>query len=413
MKQQLSPTTLTQRLELPDMLRGFAIFGILMVNMLWMNAPVGFSFSNLSMWEGPTDKAFEFVIRFLFEGKFYILFSFLFGYSFYLFLQKQTHEQPSVLKYYIWRLILLVLMGALHVLLLWPGDILLFYGLFGLLMVLFRHKRNRALIIWAIILLFIPVILMTLSVLMVNFALSVPETASAIEASLMEQQESVALIIDNALRIYPTGSFSEIIKMRLTEYQLLLPAVLFFYPNVLAMFLIGLIAARKGSLSNPFQNISLIKKWFFLGLLIGIPANLAYAYISINHSLNDINYLTTLAMFCSGFGSPFLTLSYISGIILLLNKGFMNSLKLWLMAVGRMALTNYLMHSIIAAFLFHSYGLGLYGQVSVWQGIILCIAIFVIQIRFSIVWLKYFKFGPLEWLWRSLTYLKWQPLKKH
>jgi uncharacterized protein len=112
------------------------------------------------------------------------------------------------------------------------------------------------------------------------------------------------------------------------------------------------------------------------------------------------------------FGGVSLGLCYVSGIVLLIAAGKGEKLKIYLAPVGRMALTNYLSHSIICFLLFYSFGLGLFGKVEVWQGIILTIVIFCLQIMFSGWWLKHFQYGPFEWLWRSLTYWKVQPFRR-
>ena len=117
-------------------------------------------------------------------------------------------------------------------------------------------------------------------------------------------------------------------------------------------------------------------------------------------------------MLMSSFGSPALTIAYVSGLIILIEKGVLSKLFNWLSFVGRMALTNYLLHSIIASFLFLSYGLGLFGKVSPLQSILLVFLVYGLQIPFSIFWLKKYRFGPFEWLWRSLTYMRIQPFKR-
>ena len=133
--------------------------------------------------------------------------------------------------------------------------------------------------------------------------------------------------------------------------------------------------------------------------------------LSMNAAMNSMDASTFIATLLIGFGGPLLTLGYVSAIVLLFNGGYIKKVLSSLSAVGRMALTNYLLQSIVVAFLFQSYGLGLYGQVTVWQGMILTILIFALQVPFSIWWLSNFRFGPFEWLWRSFTYLKFQPMK--
>jgi len=412
MSQHLSPTRSNERIVVLDVLRGFAILGILMVNMQWMNAPVAISFSSVHLWTGFPDQIGKFIIHTFFEGKFYVLFSMLFGYGFYLFLQKPSDNHRLNVRIYVWRLILLIFFGVAHVLLLWPGDILIWYGLLGLLLVLFRKVSDRGLIKWAIGILLIPPVLTALATLLMSLAMMNPEAAEEIRAVYEDQASSMAIMIGKALDIYAQGNFAEIFRMRMEEYALLLPAVFFFYPNVLAMFLVGQYAARKGYLNNIAAHEEFFKKVLYYGLFIGLPANIAYGILAMNVTMNEMSLLVVIANFLSGFGGPLLTATYVSFIVLLFHRGQFSTRAKWLAPVGRMALTNYLSHSIIAAFLFHSYGLGLYGEVPVWQGIILTLVIFALQIPLSIFWLKHFRFGPFEWLWRSLTYLKWQPMLK-
>lgn len=412
MSQHLTPTFASQRIIILDVLRGFAILGILMVNMQWMNAPVAVSFSSVSLWNSFPDEISKFIIHVFFESKFYVLFSMLFGYGFYLFLKKPADNPSLNIKVYLWRLILLIIFGVTHVFLLWPGDILIWYGLLGLLLVLFRKVSDCGLLKWAIGILLIPPFITALAVLMIQLAMTVPEAAGEVEKALAEQESNMVILIGKALDIYSEGSFIEIFKMRLQEYGILLPAVFFFYPNVLAMFLIGQYAARKRYLTNIEKHKPFFKKLLKYGLLAGLPVNIIYGILAMNLPVNEMSIWMIISTLLSGFGGPVLTLTYVSAIVLLFHKGKFHKRASWLAPVGQMALTNYLLHSIIAAFLFHSYGLGLYGEVSIWQGIILTIIIFTLQIPFSIFWLKHFRFGPFEWLWRSFTYLKWQPLKK-
>lgn len=411
MKPTLSPTAPAQRIAILDTLRGFAIFGILMVNMQWMNAPVAFSFSPDVLWDTPPDRAASFIIHALFESKFFVLFSMLFGYGFWLFLQKPVSEGPGVVKIYVWRLILLIFFGAAHVLFLWPGDILVFYGLLGLVMLLFRKKKDKSLIKWAVGFILIPSILTGLSVLMMYLASFSAEGQAAVNLAMEQRDAGSQALINEAMQVYPSGTFWDLVAMRLKEYKLLLPAIFFFYPYVLAMFLLGQYAARKGYLMDVASNANLFKKLMRWGLFLGIPLNLCYGMLSMNAAMNSMDASTFIATLLIGFGGPLLTLGYVSAIVLLFNGGYIKKVLSSLSAVGRMALTNYLLQSIVVAFLFQSYGLGLYGQVTVWQGMILTILIFALQVPFSIWWLSNFRFGPFEWLWRSFTYLKFQPMK--
>jgi uncharacterized protein len=411
MAQHLTPTEPVSRIVTLDVLRGLAIFGILMVNMAWMNAPVAYAFSSETLWDNPLDNAVSFMIKFLFESKFYVLFSMLFGYGFMLFFKKESDEPRKVINTYTRRLFILILFGVLHVLLLWPGDILIFYGLFGLLLILFRNSGNRKLIKWAIFFLMIPIVITTLLSLLMTLARMNPEIAQSIDESVVKQEASYLAMIKQSLATYSEGSFREIVNTRLSEYLLILPGIVFFYPNVMAMFLIGFYAARKGYLNNIPEHLAMFRKLALWGFVIGIPANLLYTILSSNLTMASMDPVVILTFILIGFGGPLLTLGYLSTIVLLVHKGLLNRCATALSSVGRMALTNYLIHSIVAAFLFHSYGLGLYGKIPNWQGVIITLIIFGIQIPISTIWLKYYRFGPMEWLWRSLTYGKWQSFR--
>ncbi len=406
MEKIVSPTLQKDRIAMLDILRGFAIFGILMVNMMWYNTPIASLISDNSIWTGTADKAARFFITFLFEGKFYVLFSMLFGYGFWLFLNKRNPDGIPILRLYAMRLFILLLIGAAHVLLLWPGDILVFYALLGFVLMLFRKVKNRTLIVWAIVFIMVPVIFLGVAVL---FSL-IPEVREVMAQAMIEQDKFFKSMIADALVVYREGTFAEMVHMRIREYMLVVNGFLFFHVNILAMFLIGQYAARKAFLQNIPEHLPLFRRLCILGFGIGLPIAAFGAYVAMTHDIYSPNLFALVAMFLGSFGAPMLTLAYVSGIILLVHNGYLKRLSGWLAAVGRMALTNYLMHSIIASVLFYSYGLGWYGKMPPWLGILPVLIIYGLQIPFSIYWMRRFRFGPFEWLWRSLTYMKWQKL---
>ena len=408
MKTNLSPTQTQDRIIILDIYRGFAIFGILIVNMMWFNSPITSLISANSIWTGPADIVTRFLITFFFEGKFYVLFSMLFGYGFWLFMNKESSGRQSISGTYARRLLILLFIGIIHVLFFWPGDILVFYALLGFVLMLFRKAKNRTLIIWAVVFLMIPVFFLGLAVLISL----VPEAKQAMDVAMQEQDRIFVAMIERTLTVYQEGSFFEIVRMRFEEYTFVLSGVLFFHVNIIAMFLLGQYAARKGYIQNVKGNLPFFRRLCMWGFIIGIPANLFTAWASIYADIYNPNPTALAAIFVSSFGGPALTLAYVSGLAILLQKAYLVRMSRWFAAVGRMALTNYLLHSIIASFIFMNYGLGLYGKVAPWQGLILVFIIYGLQIPFSIHWLKRYRFGPVEWLWRSLTYMKWQKLKR-
>lgn len=412
MEKFYAPTLPENRIQSIDVIRGMAIFGILMVNMPIMNKPMVTLLSDVKLWTELPDQVASGFIRLFFESKFYVLFSMLFGYGFWLFMNKIMPEGRSVVPVYLRRVFFLFLFGIAHVVLLWPGDILIFYALFGFLLLLFRKTSDGGLLKWALGFIMVPVTLNAIMTFFVFLAGFSPEAKTAVEASFAENSNRLSEVIYRALDVYPNGSFQELVNMHIEEYGILLPGIVFFYPNVLAMFLLGQYAARKGYLHHPENHLPFFRKLFNLGLLIGLPLNVIYLIVFSLGQLNQPSVYSFIASVSIGFGGPALSMAYVSGIVLLMSRGKLKRLTAMLSPVGRMALTNYLTHSIISSILFLSYGFALYGKVSTWQSILITLAIFLIQIPLSKWWLSRFRFGPFEWLWRSLTYLKWQPMKK-
>ncbi|MDY6800184.1 MAG: DUF418 domain-containing protein [Bacteroidota bacterium] len=409
----IKPVENKERIQILDILRGFAILGILMVNMPMFNSPFMARIGNFSLWQSYPNQIADLFIRFFFEGKFFSLFSILFGIGFYLFLQKQNESAKSILPTFRRRLFYLLIFGALHITLLWAGDILFFYALFGFILILFKKKSASGLKKWIIVMILIPIIITGFAVLMIYIGKMHPEGAKQIEASFTQQEQNMKNIISRALEIYANGSFSEIFTMRLTEWRLSLNGIFFFYPNVFAMFLLGFYIAKKGWLFNIKKNKLVFRKMFWYGLLLGIIGNTVYTWGMEQSSQMDMNPATLIAITGFGFGVPAMTLFYIAAFVLALEKGIFKWCTKMLAPLGRMALTNYLLQSIICTTIYYSYGGGLYGQVNIWQGIILTFVIFIIQIFISRFWLNRYYYGPFEWLWRTLTYNKIQKFKIH
>ncbi|PKP48763.1 MAG: hypothetical protein CVT94_07315 [Bacteroidetes bacterium HGW-Bacteroidetes-11] len=411
MKNVAAPIAPGGRLILLDILRGFAIFGILMVNMKLFFSPIAGMLLKPDADLPLLVLLPDLLIRFLFEGKFYTLFSLLFGYGFWIFMNKQI-ESGSILPIYRRRLFVLLVFGILHILLLWAGDILFFYALFGFILILFRKSSNRKITIWAIVLILIPPIVVTFSWGMLVLGASVPEGKAAIDASMAESFRTIQELIERANHIYSNGSFYEIINIRLAEWRMLLPALLFFYPTVLGVFLLGMVAARKGFAEPTAGSLSFYKRVWIWSLLVGVICESFFTYASLYADMMAPNGFSALASLAHAIGAPALTLFYISSVITLYKKGFLCGLWNALVPVGRMALTNYLMQSVICTTIFYSYGFGYFGKFTTLDGVILVLVIFVFQIFFSRYWLSRFRFGPMEWLWRRLTYLSPQPMRK-
>lgn len=408
----ITPTAAAQRIELLDSLRGFAIFGILMVNMPILFKPV----TSMLLGDTGSDTTLELFsqmfIKFFFEGKFYVIFSMLFGYGFWLFINRTSPDGKSIIPTFRWRVFFLMLFGIAHIVFLWAGDILLWYAILGFMLLLFRKVSDRGLLKWAIWLVLIPTLLISIFTLLALLASMDPAAQEAFQAGVKENAAGIQMLYDKSYQIYSNGSYPEIISTRITEYLTIMPGAFFFYPVVLAMFLAGVWAARKGIIKNYSEHLPFFRKLLKWGLIIGIPVSVAYAYAYTQAPMSQPGIWSLLGTAGHTVSGIMLGMAYVSAIVLLTAKGSLVKLLRLIAPVGRMALTNYLLHSIICTTLFLPYGFGLFGKIEYWQGILLTFAVFSLQIPFSIFWLKRFNYGPFEWLWRSLTYRKIQPFRK-
>ena len=210
--------------------------------------------------------------------------------------------------------------------------------------------------------------------------------------------------------LYSSGTYAEITQRRLQDYLGLNSAIFFYFGNVFSMFLLGLYVGKKRFFQNIQQHLTLVKQIALITFVMGIMFNGLFVYFNNTPTAVPPTYARFARTSARTLAAPSLMLFYVSCLILLLQtargRQWLNPLG----NVGRMALTNYLSHSVIATLIFYNYGLGFYGLVDPTFGLILSIIIYIAQIHFSRWWLEQYQFGPAEWLWRSLTYGRRQPL---
>jgi uncharacterized protein len=390
-----------------DILRGFALFGILLVNMAIFSQP----FQSVVLPIEPStpwyDYASAWLIHFVGEGKFYSMFSMLFGLGLVLLMERIEQRGGRFVPLYSRRLLVLLGIGMMHAFLIWVGDILIEYALLGFPLMLFRKARPRTLILWAVILLSIPLLLNTAATGLVQLGRSMPENAQQIDLAFARAEAGYAADIARAYRVYSEGTFMEITARRVYDYfNMGLPGFVMMGSNIMAMFLIGMYFGKRQVFQNLEGNRRLFRKLLIWGLLIGLLGNAVYATLIMPLSRVEQSLPLLIATASQGIGAPLLCLAYVSALCLLyLSPRWGQALNV-LAPVGQMALSNYLLQSITCTMIFYSYGLGLFGKVGSALGILLTIAIFLVQIPISHWWMKRFKYGPAEWLWRSLTYLR-------
>jgi uncharacterized protein len=411
-----APLAAGERLAHVDFVRGFALFGILLVNMALFKAPAIVQASAPAA-TNLLDQFAAQVINLFAEGKFFTLFSFLFGFGVATqLLRARQHGLPFAPRY-TRRLLVLLLFGVAHATLLWYGDILVTYALIGFALLLFRDSSPRAVLAWAIALLLGMSLLLGGGIAFVELQRADPMAGAAILAAEREQLASVEEEIIRDTGLYREGSYGELVLARtLAPVGLIYNLVTQGIP-VLAMFLLGLYAGRRGILADLPAHRGLLRRVRFWGLLLGLTFStlllLAQAQLSLFAGLGVLLLAHSLT-------GPLLALGYAATLVLL--HGSQDEAKplrpRWrallapLGAVGRMALTNYLLQTLICTTLFYGYGFGLYGQVGAALGFVLTLAIFALQVGWSVWWLRRFQFGPAEWLWRTLTYGRAQPMRR-
>jgi uncharacterized protein len=392
------PITQHERIEVVDVLRGLAVCGILIGNMQWFSG-YGMMPPAVATQAPIADQVTHFFVHAFVEGKFYSIFSFLFGFGFALQIARaeaRDDEKASVFKR---RLLWLLVIGLLHAWLLWPGDILSIYAVMGFLLLLFRKTSDRGLIKWAAILLIVPIV--TYVILFAAFVLfAPPETRSMVEGAQVERWNS-------AIQTVAQGSFWQILTGYNPDYLFGRYMGLIFQmrlPKILAMFLLGYYAYRRGFFQDPIANKPLIRKVLVYGLVLGVAVNLLFAFVSKSEADLPPTALGILGVALYAIGVPALALG-IAALITTLwqNVGWQRILGIFA-PVGRMALTNYLLQTVICVLLFYGYGFGLFGRFGALISTLIALGIFAFQIVLSAFWLHHFNYGPMEWVWRCLTY---------
>lgn len=395
---QIGPTSRSERLEILDVLRGLAVAGILIGNMQWFSG-YGMMPAELAPPSPIFDRITPFLVHFFIEGKFYSIFSFLFGVGFALQIAKAENRGDPKATLFKRRLFWLLIIGLLHAYLLWAGDILSVYALMGFVLILFRKKSDESLLKWAFALMAVPIV--TYVLLYIAFiAFAPPDTAATITSAQADMWNKNVAVVGQ-------GGYLEIISGYNLQYVAGRYMGLIFQmrlPKILAMFLLGFYAYRLGIFQNLSANRPFIRRVMIHGLTLGIIGNAIFSVIAGNEapfppSLAGLGGVITYA-----FGVPALALGIIAMVAVLWQKNAWQWLLAIFAPVGRMALTNYLLQTVICVTIFYGFGFGQFGRVGAATGTLLALAIFFCQIVLSTLWLKVFEYGPMEWIWRQLTY---------
>lgn len=376
-----------QRETTPDVLRGFALLGILVVNIQFM--ALSSDQGARGEWtQGLVNGGATWIIAAIFAGKFYLLFSFLFGYSSSYIIKNDKANRGRWIK----RCFALMAFGAIHFTFLWHGDIIFLYGLFGLLLLAFMFRTDRVIRIWTRV-------IYTLSGLLI--------TVAAVSLLIGERyfpeqmnNEYIEPRLDEVLR---SGTFVEAISPRIELWIFGLITGIFLQGGLaFAAFLLGMRLARSNFLSadhDKAQNSRMIK----LGLSIGLPIQVLAAFLLVRNEQSvepsEAVYLSSL--FLGFLTAPLLSMAYV-GIIrkVVLIKP---QAVLWMSSAGKMSLTNYISQSVLTSIIFGAWGFGLFQELQIWSVLLLGISIWLTLTYLSVLWLKRFNQGPLEKIMGKVT----------
>ena len=400
------PVEPTERVTVLDVVRGFALFGIILVN-----------------WMGPPPAIMNGVNIILFANKFYPIFSFLFGLGFAIQLMRAREAgRPFVLRH-LWRLLLLFAIGAAHYTFLYAGDIVHIYAVAGLALLIAVPWNPRVILVVGLLLILIDVSVVNNDPVGEVLYRPDPEVAEQVaaersearaEADLLEQKRGGAKILGTYWAWAAAGARE--IWSKLPRYATLD----WWWDNVfyVGVFLLGLYAGRRRLLHEPERHLRLFRVLLVLGIVIGLPGQLIteYGFPAWLAWLDESLPATVVGLETSrlifSISRLLLAAGYVAAVVLVFTRTSFGRRGLSPLApVGRMSLTNYLVQSVFGVILFWPWGLGLDESLVGWPRIAILVAIFAIQVMYSRWWFARFRFGPVEWVWRTLTWLRPQPMR--
>lgn len=379
----------------PDLTRAFALIGIALVNVGIIAYPMMESYHGGGL-ETSADTGAYFVVNALFTLKSYTLFSFMFGVGFAYQMSSAERAGASFNARYWRRIFGLLVLGLLHVALLFQGDILVMYAILGSILILFKNKSGKSLIRWGIGIYTAQILVVAL--LAGSFALG---TIYAPE-DMAEQAELTAEMATVANETFSATAFLPTIVQRLADWSQVISFGMFMQGiGAMAFFVFGLAAVRFDAIANP--SASFWKRCRRIFLPIGLLGSAAGAYVFTKaHSALDVHMM--LGMFLITLASPFSTAGYL-GLIAKWAEGPPTALKIFLARGGTASLTAYLMQGLLLSLIFNGYGLGFFGQLGAATCIAIALGVALFSISFTSLWRTRFQRGPMEALLRRWTYL--------
>ncbi len=404
------------RIATLDILRGVAVMGILAMNIIAFAMPFQAYFNPIAY--GPASQADlgSWLVSFIFiDGKMRGLFSFLFGASTLLVIERARASGQSPARVHYLRMLWLLVFGLLHFYFIWFGDILAAYALTGLLLYFFRNMPVRALVLWGVALVIVQCVLMAGGAWEINQLAQAAAMANPDPATVADYRSFAAPFaplsgqdLTGKLSLF-LGPWTGLVHERLVERGLEpFMSLMYFVWETLAYMLFGMAALKSGFFRGEW-SAARYRKWAFVCLGIAIPAYAILAWLLIRADFS-VPMVFTLVMAAPTPVRPVMVTGIAATIILLTRRD--GWLVARIAAAGRAAFTNYLGTSIVMTTIFYGHGLGLYGQLSRVQLWLPVIAMWLVMLLWSKPWLDRFRYGPFEWLWRSLARGRLEPMRK-
>jgi uncharacterized protein len=400
--QRVGPVSLSERILFIDILRGMALFGILAANMRAFFAPLD-AYGNIGvLFHSRADVLAQAFIDIFIQGKFISIFSFLFGMGFAIQLSRAEARGVRFMGFYPRRLLALALFGLIHGLLIWAGDILLTYALSGAILLFFRKRQQKTLLWWAGSLFAVPIVVSTTFLFLYFSRFRRPW----MNPKPPDVQKYYAII-----NIYAHGTVRQIFAQNFVEWKQELPFTLFAI-YAAGLFLLGMWVWRSGIVQRLDEYKPILKRVCVWCVSIGLLVNIFVTTVRVIVPPGTVSLWAWFAGLLWLPGSHILSAGYMSGLALLFLKTDWRRILLPFAAVGRMALTDYLLQSVLCTLFFYHYTTGLYGRIGPAMGLVPTATLYSAQVVFSNWWLKRYRFGPMEWLWRGITYGKLPSMSK-
>lgn len=402
----LKPVQAKERIFEIDAVRGLAIFGILVVNMIYFSWPFYGELAGMELWDTTADRLVEAGIRFFAGGKFITMFSLLFGLGFSMFISRAQEKGRPVVPLFTRRLLVLLLIGLVHTVFLWVHDVLVYFALTGFILLVFRRRESRTLLVWAAVFLAVPIVVTLAGISLGAFVQASPEAAAGMEGELEAQRARFEQLYEQAFAAYSSGTFLEVTRQRLVDFGVeffggFLGSSLFL---IAPMFLTGLWFGRSNMFRDAAAHVDSWHRLLRTAAPIGIAGSLLFVWAHTTGDALTLSWKSLALVVGTYAGAPALSLTYVALVVLTVRTRFGRRAFEPVACVGRLALSNYLFQSLICTTLFYGYGFGLFGEIGPAVGLVLTVGIYVVQLFLSSLYLQRFRYGPAEFVWRKLTY---------